>query len=144
LGPIPRGDLLGIAARAHVGLALLPRDSGDLNIRYLAGASNKVFDYMAAGLSLLVSDLPDWRAMFVDRGYAVSCDPADIASVKKALGWLIDHPEARRDMAGRGRAKIAADWNYDTGFRSVLATLNGARERRGNAAFQVAAARRSL
>ena len=97
LGPIPRSDLLGVAARAHVGLAVVPGDSDDLNIRYLTGASNKAFDYMAAGLALLVSDLPDWRAMFVVPGYALACDPADLASIKAALGWLIDHPEARAE-----------------------------------------------
>ena len=54
------------AARAHVGLALMPLNSNDLNMRHMTGASNKPFDYMAAGLALLVSDLPDWRQMFVD------------------------------------------------------------------------------
>ncbi|MGE3781984.1 MAG: glycosyltransferase, partial [Alphaproteobacteria bacterium] len=88
LGPIPRGDLLGVATRAHVGLAVVARGIGDLNIRHLAGASNKVFDYMAAGLALLVSDRPDWRTMLVDSGFALSCDPADIGSIRTALGWL--------------------------------------------------------
>ncbi len=131
LGPIPRSDLLGVAAQAHVGLAVVPRDTDDLNIRHLTGASNKVFDYMAAGLALLVSDLPDWRAMFVVPGYALPCDPADLASIKAALGWLIDHPEARRDMGARGRAKIAADWNYDTAFRRVIESLTGTPENTG-------------
>ena len=72
------------------------RSTDDLNIRHLTGASNKAFDYMAAGLALLVSDLPDWHAMFVAPGYALACDPADPASLKAALGWLLDHPEARR------------------------------------------------
>ena len=138
LGPIPRSDLLSVAARAHVGLALVPGNTDNLNLRHLTGASNKAFDYMAAGLALLVSDLPDWRAMFVAPGYALACDPADPASLKAALGWLIDHPSARGDMGARGRAKIAADWNYDTAFRRVIASLIEAPEipprRRANGA----------
>ena len=94
----------------------------------MAGASNKAFDYMAAGLALLVSDLPDWHRMFVAPGYARSCDPSDSASVKAALGWFIDHPEARREMGARGRARIAAEWNYDTAFRPVLSVLTGGPE----------------
>jgi glycosyltransferase involved in cell wall biosynthesis len=120
LGQIPRSDLLIVAAGAHVGLAVIPGDSDDLNIRYLTGASNKAFDYMAAGLALLVSDSPDWRAMFVAPGYALPCKPTDLASIKAALGWFIDHPRARKDMGARGRAKIAADWNYDTAFRRAI------------------------
>jgi glycosyltransferase involved in cell wall biosynthesis len=134
LGPISRGALLGVAARAHVGLAVAPVETDDLNIRHLAGASNKAFDYMAAGLALLVSDLPDWRRMFVSPGYGLACDPGDRASIAAVLGWLLDHPEARRDMARRARCRVAADWNYDTGFRSVLALLNGMCERPGSAA----------
>jgi glycosyltransferase involved in cell wall biosynthesis len=122
LGPFPRGDLLGVAARAHVGITVLAGDADNFNIRYLAGASNKPFDYMAAGLALLVSDLPDWRSMLVAPGYARSCDPADPASIKAALSWFIDHPEARRAMGMRGRARIAADWNYDTAFPAVIAS----------------------
>ena len=132
LGPIPRSDLLGVAARAHVGLAVVPGDTDDLNIRHLIGASNKVFDYMAAGLALLVSDLPDWRAMFVHPGYALPCDPADPASIKTALGWLIDHIEARREMGARGRARIAADWNYDSAFRRVIEAVVGKPEKRSS------------
>ena len=79
---------------------------------------------MAAGLALLVSDLPDWRAMFVAPGYALPCNPTDPASIKAALGWFIDHPEARRDMGMRGRAKIAVEWNYDTAFRGVIGSIS--------------------
>src|SRR5262245_44404752 len=61
IGMVPqRADLLKAAARAHVGLSLVPFNLGDFNMSHMTGASNKPFDYMAAGLALLVSDLPDW------------------------------------------------------------------------------------
>jgi glycosyltransferase involved in cell wall biosynthesis len=124
LGQFPqRSSLLGAAARAHVGVAVVPAQTDDLNLRHMAGASNKAFDYMAACLALIVSDLPDWRRMFVAPGYGRCCDPADLASVKAALGWFIDHPESRAEMGARGRARIAADWNYDTAFRRALRSV---------------------
>jgi glycosyltransferase involved in cell wall biosynthesis len=124
IGLLPsREDLLAEAARAHVGLALMPRHSNDLNMRQMTGASNKPFDYMAAGLALLVSELPDWKTMFVDPGFGLACDPADVDSLSAALGWFIDHPEGSRAMAARARKKIEAEWNYDTQFRAVLESL---------------------
>ena len=90
---------------------------------HMTGASNKPFDYMAAGLALLVSDLPDWTRMFVEPGFGLACDPADADSLSAALGWFIDHPEERRAMAARARNKIEAEWNYDTQFRAVLESL---------------------
>ena len=123
VGMVSRAGLLNEAARAHIGLALLSGSSSDLNMRLMTGASNKPFDYMAAGLALLVSDLPDWKTMFVDPGFGLACDPTDAESLSAALGWFIDHPEARRAMAARARKKIEAEWNYDAQFRAILESL---------------------
>src|SRR5262249_13839462 len=101
----------------------VPINSDDLNMSHMLGASNKPFDYMAAGLALLVTDLPDWKRMFVDPGFGLACDPTDANSLSAALSWFIDHAEGRRTMAARARNKIEADWNYDTQFRAVLASL---------------------
>jgi glycosyltransferase involved in cell wall biosynthesis len=121
-GQVPRAQLVATAAQAHVGLALIT--GSDMNIRHLTGASNKVFDYMAAGLALLVSDYPDWRDMFVTPGYARSCDPTDTVSIAAALAWFLDHPTERQAMGASGRARIEADWNYDTAFAPVIRTLS--------------------
>ena len=123
-GQVRRADLVATATHAHVGLALLPCHSSDLNLGHMTGASNKAFDYMAAGLALLVSDRPDWRDMFVGPGYARSCDPTNAASIATALAWYLDHPAERRAMGAHGRAKIAAEWNYDTAFAPVMSVLN--------------------
>ncbi|WP_407166043.1 glycosyltransferase [Bradyrhizobium sp. ORS 111] len=125
-GELPtRSDILAAAAQAQIGLALVPHDHSDLNLRHMTGASNKPYDYMAAGLALLVSDLPDWRAMFITRGYGLGCDPTDPQSIGSALQWFIDHPVERQAMGMRGRSMIEQAWNYDTEFSSLLAALSG-------------------
>ena len=106
-----------------VGLSLMPCHSNDLNLGHMTGASNKPFDYMAAGLALLVSDRPDWRDMFVAPGYARACDSADPASIAAALAWFLDHSAERRAMGVLGRVKIETEWNYDRAFSPVLAAL---------------------
>jgi glycosyltransferase involved in cell wall biosynthesis len=116
-------DLLREAAHADLGLALMPRKLDDINMIYMAGASNKAFDYMAAGLPFLVSNLPEWRRLYVEPGYARACDPEDGSSVADALNWFIHHPTEREAMASRARAKIEADWNYDTAFAPVMRAL---------------------
>jgi glycosyltransferase involved in cell wall biosynthesis len=118
-----RADLLKEAARAHVGLALMPCDSSDRNMRHMTGASNKPFDYMAAGLALLVSDLPDWTKLFVESGFGLACDPTNVDSLSLALRWFIEHPEERQAISVRARDKIKSDWNYDTQFCTILQSL---------------------
>jgi glycosyltransferase involved in cell wall biosynthesis len=124
-GQVPgRADLVAGATQAHVGLTFIPSSHGnDVNMRHMTGASNKPFDYMAAGLALLVSDEPDWCDMFVKPGYALACDPTDPASIAAALTWFLDHPSERRAMGTSGRVKIAAEWNYDSAFAPVISAL---------------------
>jgi glycosyltransferase involved in cell wall biosynthesis len=125
VGTVPaREDLMRQCAACDVGLALMPLVTEDPNEGAMVGASNKVFDYMAGGLPVLVSDRPDWRTTFVDAGFGASCDPASSASIAGALSrWLCD-PATRVAMGERGRRKIAADWNYEASFAPVLALVS--------------------
>ena len=126
-GMLPRrADLLAEAARAHIGLSLMPFNSDDLNMNCMAGASNKPFDYMAAGLALLVSDLPDWTRMFVDPGYARAADPTSADSIFAALDWFLNHAHERQDMVARAQAMIESAWNYETVFAPILKALSNA------------------
>jgi glycosyltransferase involved in cell wall biosynthesis len=124
LGIMDRQALLGAAAQNQIGLALTPIDVQGGTMGDLAGASNKAFDYMAAGMALLVSDLPEWREMFVEPGYGLACAPASAASLSRAIAWFAAHPEELQTMGERGRRKIEAGWNYDAAFATVLTELD--------------------
>jgi spore maturation protein CgeB len=125
-GMIQRAELLAEAATAHIGLSIMPFNSDDLNMNHMVGASNKPFDYMAAGLALLVSDLPDWTRMFVEPGFAHAADPTSEDSVFAALEWFVNHAHERQEMAARGKARIEAAWNYETVFAPILKMLSNA------------------
>jgi len=109
-----------LRTQCDVGLALLPRDSSDVNQMAMVGASNKPFDYMACGLPVLVSDLDAWQSTYVDQGFGLSCDPSSPRSIAQALKWLLEHPDARAGMGERGRTKISTEWNYEGMFAPVL------------------------
>lgn len=115
-----RDTLLRAAAECDVGLALMPVETTDVNMRHMAGASNKPFDYLAAGLALLVSDLPDWRSMFVDAYFARACSPTSATSMQEAMRWYLDNPSESVRMGERGREKVICSWNYDSAFGSLV------------------------
>ncbi|MCI0390834.1 MAG: glycosyltransferase [Acidobacteria bacterium] len=126
LGTLPeRNELLSWCRKCDVGLALMPKESEDINEQAMAGASNKPFDYLSCGLALLVSDLPDWRTMYVETGYGLTCDPGDSESIATALRWFMDHPVEMRVMGEHGRQRIATDWNYEIKFSPVLERMSG-------------------
>jgi spore maturation protein CgeB len=124
VGPLARAELMQVCGQHDVGLALMPLASDDLNVRSMTGASNKPFDYLACGLALLVSQLPDWEEMFVRPGYGLSCDPSSVQSLTGAIGWLCAHPQERHSMGERGRHRILEEWNYDHQFQPVLELLS--------------------
>jgi glycosyltransferase involved in cell wall biosynthesis len=116
-----RVDLLASCGEADVGLSFMPLSTDDANLQFMVGASNKPFDYLARGLALLVSDVPDWRQEYVEHGYGLACDPSDERSIADALRWMYDHPDEMRMMGERGRKRVASDWNYEYQFAPVLA-----------------------
>lgn len=124
-GPRSRQELLKECCRADIGIALMPRENDNLNFQEMIGASNKPFDYLACGLALLVSDLPDWRAMYVDPGYGLACSPDNPQSIADALRWFLEHPVEMREMGERGRQRILTEWNYERQFLPVFKELNG-------------------
>ena len=129
IGTLPtRIDLFNQAAKCDVGLAFMPLKGGGLNMANMAGASNKAFDYLACGLALLVSDLPEWRKMYVQTGYGLACAPSDSASISHALQWFIEHPDETRQMGNRGRERILQEWNYETQFGPVLSKMTKRRD----------------
>lgn len=120
LGVFRHDALLPLCRRASVGLALMPRASGDLNEQTMAGASNKPFEYLACGVPLLVTDLPEWRTTFVEPGYARACDPEDVRSLAQAIREFFEQPGVTREMGQRGRERILHEWNYEGLFALVL------------------------
>lgn len=126
VGAVPtRTEMLEHCREGHVGLAFMSKTSKDINEQFMTGASNKPFDYLACGLALLVSDLPEWRVFYVDAGCARAVDSDDASSIASALYHLLDHPNELRAMGESGRQRILAEWNYETQFAPVFQQLRG-------------------
>jgi glycosyltransferase involved in cell wall biosynthesis len=94
---------------ARVGLILLHPLPNHLD----AIRSNKLFEYMAAGLPVITSDLPRWREIVrgIDCGLVV--DPHDPAAISAAIEYLLTHPEEAEAMGARGRAAVHSQFNWD-------------------------------
>jgi len=128
-GAMSRSDLMLACRDFDVGLSLLPMDAGaDKNLQAMVGASNKPFDYLASGLPMLVSDLPAWRKMFVEPGYAVACDPQDRDSIAAAIRHFCQDLRGMRLMGENGRRQILKEWNYERQFQPILQLMSRAGE----------------
>ncbi|MDB9375002.1 glycosyltransferase [Nodularia sphaerocarpa] len=116
-----RSELLEWCSKCDLGLSLFIKPTREP----MTGASNKPFDYLACGLPLVVSDLPDWKQMYVEPGYGLACNPEDANSIADVLRWYLEHPREMKDMGEQGRQRILHEWNYETHFSAVLKKLSG-------------------
>ena len=110
---------------AHVGWAVIPTRSDDVNLQHIVGASNKVFDYLACSLPVLVLNSPRWAETFVSSGCGLTCDPEKPDNIASAIRWFVEHPEETRQMGERGRERILTEWNYEAQFSPVLRCIGG-------------------
>lgn len=85
---VPQEELLSVTAQATLGV--IPYTSTCLNTFYCT--PNKLFEYIAAGIPLLVSDLPELRKIVVDYN----------------LGWVADLTSPEKIAAAIDRA-LAVD-----------------------------------
>jgi glycosyltransferase involved in cell wall biosynthesis len=121
-GSVSRHELRNFMDEMHVGWVNL-MNKEQINLRYLVGASNKAFDYLAAGLAIIVPDQQDWVDFFNGTECAISCDSNDPNSIAKTLRWLHENPEVVAQMGEKGRKQVRETWNYETQFAPVKELL---------------------
>jgi glycosyltransferase involved in cell wall biosynthesis len=114
LPPVPPEGLLSYTAQADVGVSLLEDDCDN----HRMALPNKLFEYVAAGLPVVVADLPEAATLVRERGIGWCADPADPESVASALRSAL----AARGDAGLRRRLAAArrDLRWEPESRRLL------------------------
>ncbi|ACY48737.1 glycosyltransferase [Rhodothermus marinus] len=104
LPPVLPDELLAVTASADVGLVLLE----DTCLNHRLALPNKLFEYLAAGVPVLASALPELRR--VVETYRVGCvvDPANPGALAAAMRRLAENPTLRRRLAANTGAAFAA------------------------------------
>jgi glycosyltransferase involved in cell wall biosynthesis len=99
--PVAPEALLSHTAQADVGVSLLD----DCCENHRLALPNKLFEYLAAGLPVVVSDLPEAGSLVRERGVGFPADAADPGSVAAALREALSR---RSDPDLRQRIELAA------------------------------------
>lgn len=117
-GWIPYRELADRAVRASVGIALYQPVSK--NYEYCASASNKIFEYAACGLPVVVPDRRSHREFLAGESWALFTDagnPAAIAATIRAL--FSDRAEYRAKCIAARRFYLER-YHYERVFAPVL------------------------
>ncbi|HET9083686.1 MAG TPA: glycosyltransferase [Candidatus Limnocylindrales bacterium] len=120
LDAVPPNELLPWVASADV--AVVAIQPSTLNHRL--STPNKLFEALAAGVPVVVSDFPEMRRIVLDGAIGPLgevCRPDDIADVARAILKIIDRSSEQR-AALRQRCLDAAHerWNWETEAKGLL------------------------
>lgn len=96
-------------------VAVFPRTE-----HYYEKELTKFFEYMAAGLPIVSSNFPTWRALVEQPGAGIAVDPADWDDIVAAIQWLHDHPREAVEMGLNGRKAAQEQFNWQSQADNLL------------------------
>src|SRR5262249_4171320 len=115
LGYRDHTSLPGLYAASDIGLLpLLPGRHVKITL------PNKLFDYMAAGLPIVASDLPPLRRVLNETGAGVLFTPGDPDSLAAAIIGLLRDRAVRRRLAENGRRAALDKYNWREDEKRLL------------------------
>jgi glycosyltransferase involved in cell wall biosynthesis len=121
LDPVRPVDLLPWVASADVGAMPIQGTTPNL---YMS-TPNKLFECLAAGVPVIVSDFPAMRRIVLDDAagpLGAVCDPADPADVAAALRSILEMaPEALAAMRSRCLSAARRRWNWAHESQGLIA-----------------------
>ena len=114
LAAVPPGELLAWVAGADV--AVMPVQHSTLN--HWLGSPNKLWEALAAGVPVVVSNFPEMRRVVLeDPGAPLggTCDPTSPAAIAAAIRAIVERPEAdRAELKRRCLDAAHRRWNWET------------------------------
>jgi glycosyltransferase involved in cell wall biosynthesis len=118
-GRLPDEDVAAYFSNAAFGVA--PDRSTPMNDK---STMNKILEYMAFGLSVVLYDLTEGRRSADDAAlYARRDDPEDFA---QKLMTLLDSESLRAELGARGRKRIEEKLNWENEKRALLEAYEAA------------------
>ncbi|MBM4394005.1 MAG: glycosyltransferase, partial [Deltaproteobacteria bacterium] len=107
--PVAPGAVLAEIAGAAAGLALIQ----PVCRSYELSLPNKLFEYLAAGLPVLASDLPVLGPFVREGGFGISVTPADTAEIAAAMAELANPAGNARFRRGAEATRGGLDWRHE-------------------------------
>lgn len=80
----------------------------------------KMFEYMAAGIPSIISDIPGWLPYMEKHDAGIAVDPMDPQAIANAITFLRDNPARAAEMGNNGRQAVLEHYNWDTQGRKLV------------------------
>ena len=93
-------------------------------ITYRYPSSNKMYQYLSAGLPILCSQLDIFEKDFVENGVGISVNARDVESIKNGINKFIENPKMIKDMRKKAIELSKSIFNWKTQEKKLLDMYN--------------------
>ncbi len=118
-GPVPNPDLVDWSSSADIGMCNIVGTSPS----YRESLPNKLFEYVMAGIPVVVSNFGSMGRIAEEQGVGVTCDPTDPQALADAITQLRD-PETY-EKARAATPAMAARYNWDVEQQALVDVYAG-------------------
>jgi len=127
---VPREEIVAAYGEPWTAMVAIFPDSD----QYRDTEPTKFFEAMAAGIPIVCSDFPMWKALVEGEGVGFTVPPADAAAAARRVLWLAGHPEEAEAMGRRAQELVRTRYNWETQARRLLELYRRLLEARGRSA----------
>lgn len=113
--PVEVAELVQAASASHVGVVL----TKPVNINFERSVSNKLFEYAAAGLPVILSDVPEHRYLNDRYHFGVIIDEVTPQKIAQAIVMLSRDADTYRRLADNAR-RMSEEINWENESKRLL------------------------
>ncbi len=114
-GHVSHGKVGEYMKNASVAIGLLQP-----NPRYELAIPVKLFEYMASGKAVVMSNFKYNSKLISEIKCGLSVDPNNIQEIADTIIWLLEHPEDAKNMGKNGRRAVEAEYNWENMEKRLL------------------------
>lgn len=123
LGRLSRPDLKQFYREARIGMVVYDYKL-NLGDRLGSYGTNKVFEYMEAGLPFICTDYDLWRDIVERYDCGVCVPPGDPVAITEAIKCLLADPVRAYRMGQAGRRAVLEEFNWSTEEKKYVAVFD--------------------
>lgn len=114
--PVKTTELIPAARTSHVGLAI----TVPINLNFKLSVSNKIFEYVSAGLPVIMSDIPEHRYLNDKYNFGIILKENTAECLRDAVMTMYENEELYREYSANAK-RLSEELNWETEFAKLMA-----------------------
>ena len=114
-GHVSREKMAEILSNTRAGLVVFHPTANHVNAQ-----PNKIFEYMAAGIPVIASDFPLWRAIIEEAKCGILVNPLSPKSIANAIEFVLKDPSEAEQMGLNGQMAVREIFNWQLEKKKLI------------------------